>query len=399
MASVLELSKKINKAYKQEILTDGSILPECAKISMGSIAADFAVNGGIPLGAVTVYAGLEGSGKTTAAVQTMAEYQKAFPDKTCIYVDAEQTLITQLDFFAKMTGLIVDDPNRFLRLDTVGLSAEEIFEMLIELQQAENIGLIVVDSAPALISSSDMDADFTKDNGMRSSTAKSWGKFLRNMIMYLPKRNNALIIINQVREAGKTFTGATIYTEPCGYALKYYPSLKVRFATRCFTKGDKTDLAASKGEDADGFRLRFSLTKSRLSRVKGGGFMTYRYDTGRDVIGDTLEVALTYGYIQRPTTQSYLLINLDTGEIYTDADGNELKFVGRQKLIDYLNDNLEFRNQYIEMLSRNISASGVKSLLDDSTMKEIMYQESSVEDQLKEFDMKDDSNDSDESDE
>jgi len=379
MANVLDIAKKLNKSYKQDILTDGSIIPECQKISMGSIAADFAVNGGIPLGAITVYAGLEGSGKTTAAVQTMAEYQKAFPDKTCIYVDAEQTLVTQLDFFVKMTGLVVNDPNRFLRFDTVGMSAEEIFAAILELQQAENIGLIVIDSAPALISQADMDSDFTKDNGMRASIAKNLGKFLRNMVMYLPKRNNALIVINQVREAGKTFTGATIYSEPAGYGLKYYPSMKVRFSTRCFTQGDKTDLAASKGEDADGFRLRFSVTKSRLSRVKGGGFITYRYDTGRDVIGDTLEVALKYGYIQRPTTQSYVLINLDTGEVYTDSEGNELKFVGKQKLIDYLNTNIEFRTEYIDMLTRNINQSDVKTLLDDETMKEIMDQEASVE--------------------
>ncbi len=383
MASVLELSKKINKAYKQEILTDGSILPECAKISMGSIAADFAVNGGIPLGAVTVYAGLEGSGKTTAAVQTMAEYQKAFPDKTCIYVDAEQTLITQLDFFAKMTGLIVDDPSRFLRLDTTGLSAEEIFSTLIELQQADNIGLIVIDSAPVLVSQSDIDSDFTKDNGQRASIAKSLGKFLKQMIMYLPKRNNSLLIINQVRESGKTFTGATIYTEPCGYALRYYPSMKVRFGTRCFTLGDKTDIPSSKGDDADGFRLKFSITKNRLGPVnRGGGFLTYRYATGLDAVNDMLEIALKYGYIQRPTTQSYLLVNLDTGEIYTDADGNDLRFVGKQKLIDFLNTNIEFRSQYVDMLARNISSSGTKSLLDEETMKEIFDQEASVEGNL-----------------
>ena len=383
MASVLELSKKINKAWKQDVLTDGTVLPETKRVSLGSLGADYPLFGGLPRGAVTVFAGLEHSGKTLAAVQAMANYQKEEPNSTCIYVDGEQALVSQIGFLSKMTGLIVDDPNRFLRYDTSGKSAEEIFQDLIELQQADNIGLIVIDSAPVLVSQSDIDSDFTKDNGQRASIAKSLGKFLKQMIMYLPKRNNALLIINQVRESVKTFTGATIYTEPCGYALRYYPSMKVRFGTRCFTLGDKTDIPSSKGDDADGFRLKFSITKNRLGPVnRGGGFLTYRYATGLDNVNDMLEIALKYGYIQRPTTQSYLLVNLDTGEVYTDAEGNDLKFVGKQKLIDFLNANIEFRNQYVDMLARNISSSGTKSLLDEETMKEIFDQEASVEGNL-----------------
>jgi len=380
MANVADIAKKLNKAWKQDVLTDGSIIPECKRVSLGSLSADYPLFGGLPRGAVTVYAGLEHSGKTLAAVQAMAEYQKAEPNSTCIYVDGEQSLVAQIGFLSKMTGLIIDDPNRFLRYDTSGKSAEEIFQDLIELQQADNIGLIVIDSAPVLVSQNDIDSEFTKDNGQRASIAKSLGKFLKQMIMYLPKRNNALLIINQVREAGKTFTGATIYTEPCGYALRYYPSMKVRFGTRTFTQGDKTDIPGSKGDEADGFRIKFSITKNRLGPVnRGGGFLTYRYDSGLDAVGDMLEVALKYGFIQRPNNQTYLLVNLDTGEIYTDVDGNELKFIGKQKLIDYLNNNPDFKKGYVEMLARNINKSETKSLLDDDTMKEIMAQEASVE--------------------
>ena len=384
MSSVLEISRKINKAWKEDVLTDGSIIPECPRIPLGTLGADFPLFGGVPLKQITVFAGLEHSGKTLAACQVMAEYQKMFPDNTCIYVDAEGAFGAQKSFLTKMTGLIIDDPSKFLRYDCSGKSGEEIFEDIIQLQQADNIGLIILDSAPALVSQADIDNPFTKDNGQRASIAKSLGKFLKQMIMYLPKRNNALIIINQVREAGVTFTGAKIYTEPCGYALKYYPSMKVRFGTRTFTQGDKTDISGSKGDDADGFRLKCSITKNRLGPTnRGGGFLTYRYDSGLDTIGDLLEVALKYEFIRRPTTQSYELINLDTGEIYSDSEGNTLKFVGKAKLIDFINNNPDFREQYVDMLNRNISsASNGRSLLDEETMKEIMDQEASVEGNL-----------------
>ncbi len=384
MSSVLDLAKKINKSWKEDVLTDGSIIPECTRIPLGSLGSDYPLFGGVPLKQITVFAGLEHSGKTLAACQVMAEYQRMYPENTCIYIDAEGAFSAQKSFLTKMTGLIIDDPNKFLRYDCAGKSGEEIFADIIQLQQADNIGLIILDSAPALVSQADIDNDFTKDNGQRASIAKSLGKFLKQMIMYLPKRDNALIIINQVREAGVTFTGAKIYTEPCGYALKYYPSMKVRFGTRTFTQGDKTDIAGTKGDDADGFRLKCSITKNRLGPTnRGGGFLTYRYATGLDNIGDMLEVALKYEFIRRPTMQSYELVNLDTGEIYSDSEGNVLKFVGKAKLIEFINNNPDFKEQYLEMLQRNIAnAAAGKSLLDEETMKEIMYQENSVENNL-----------------
>ena len=103
MASVLELSKKINKAWKQDVLTDGTILPETKRVSLGSLGADYPLFGGLPRGAVTVFAGLEHSGKTLAAVQAMANYQKEEPNSTCIYVDGEQALVSQIGFLTKMT--------------------------------------------------------------------------------------------------------------------------------------------------------------------------------------------------------------------------------------------------------------------------------------------------------
>ena len=209
------------------------------------------------------------------------------------------------------------------------------------------------------------------------------------MLMWLPKKNNILLIINQVREDGKNFMGAVIYQESCGYSLRYYPSVRVRFGTRNYTLGDKTDLPASKGEGADGFRLKFSITKSRLGPTnRGGGFLTFRYDTGLDYMFDTLEVALKFGYIQRPNNMTYVLIDLPTGEVYKDADtGEDLKFVGKQKLIDYLNSHNEFKVNYFKMLTDSISSSKEKvNLLDKDSMDEILKQEASVNNQKYEVD-------------
>ena len=103
-----------------------------------------------------------------------------------------------------------------------------------------------------------------------------------------------------MRTVGTTFTGAPIYDEPGGLAPKYYASVKLRFGTRTFTQGDKVD--ARDGENADGFRLTFATTKNKTaSTQRGGGFLTFRYDTGLDWSYDLLEVAIKYDFISRPS--------------------------------------------------------------------------------------------------
>lgn len=380
MASIKDISKRINKAWKDEVLTSGNFTKELRRLNCGDLGMDYPLYGGLPYGNLICFSGVEHSGKTVAACLAMAQYQRENPNKICIYVDAENTLSTQADFLQKMTGLNFE-PDHFMRYDMTGRAAEEMFSDILQLQEADDIGMIVIDSAPALISKIDLDNDFEKDNGQRASIAKTLGKFIKQMIMFLPKKNNILLIINQVRVDGVNFMGAKIYSEPCGYALNYYPSMKVRFGTRTFTLGDKTDISSSKGEGSDGFRLKFSVTKNRLGPMnRGGGFITFRLDSGLDKIGDMLEIAMKFGYIQRPTTQSYVLTNLETGEIYTDLEtGEELKFVGKQKLIDYLNEHKNFRDDYVSMLTKYISETQTKiNFLDEKDMQEITSQEASV---------------------
>ena len=109
------------------------------------------------------------------------------------------------------------------------MSGEQILEMILELQEADDIGLIVLDSIPALVPQSIMENEFTKDMGMRGNMAKGLHKFCPTMCDKLARKGNIMIMINQVRVAGKTFTGANIYAEPGGDAPRYYASVKGSF--------------------------------------------------------------------------------------------------------------------------------------------------------------------------
>ena len=385
MSSVLEIAKNINKAWKSDVITSADLIPECERFSMGTLSADYALYGGLPEGKLSVYAGESGSGKSLLAVLAMSQYQKKHPEKTNIYVDAEETLRGQLDWFAKMTDLDLD-PEKFVRYDCAGKSAEEIFDDLIKLQAAENIGMIIIDSAPMLLSQADIDNEIAKDNGQRASIAKSMGKFLKFMIPAIAKASNPLIIINHTRVAGTTFTGAKIFTEPCGYALNYYPTTKVRFAVRKFTKGDKLDIAASQADDTDGFCVTFSVTKNRLGALnRSGAKIVFRYDSGIDKITDLFEI-ITKREIARLEGNTWFLENPITKEPYLDEFGNPLKYGSKAKLFAHLQENPEFTAQYEKVVSDYINqAKRDMSLIDEEDLAAIIEAEKGVEDSIKNY--------------
>lgn len=156
--------------------------------------------------------------------------------------------------------------------------------------------------------------------------------------------------------------------------------MKVRFGTRKFVKGDKYD--AADGEGSTGIVLSFKVTKNKtFSTVRGGGFVTFDYTNGLNWKRDLIEIATKFDFIKRPNNQTYLLINLETGEVLTDSvTGEELKFRGKQAMLDYLDSHIQFQNEYLRMVQKAIAAPDASygKLLDAREEQELDAQESSV---------------------
>lgn len=383
MSTVLEIAKKINSKWNAEVITPGNLIPECQRFSMGTLSADYSLYGGLPEGKLITFAGESGSCKSLCSVLAMAKYQQKHPDKTNIYVDAENTLVGQIDWFVKMTGLDIS-PDKFLRYDCSGKAAEEIFKDIVELQieASDNIGMIIIDSAPMLLTKADMDNDIDKDNGQRASVAKPLGKFCKIMVQLLAKVGNPLIIINHTRVAGTTPQGAKIYTEPAGYALSFFPSIKVRFGNRKFTKGDNIDVSASMVDaDVDGLCATFSITKSRMGTMKrNGAKIIFRYETGVDTLTDLNETITKANIAKRLSNVSWQLVIPGTDIPYKDDNGNDLQFKGKNNMFAYLRDHEDFRKMYEKAVSDYMNGSSENySLLDDEEIQQLNKIERNVE--------------------
>lgn len=381
MATIAELAKKFRKEYKDEnLMIISNIKPDYQRMPTNALGLDYILAGGIPLGRLIEFSGLQHSGKTTAACVVLAAYQRMFPNQTCVYIDVEHSL--DLRFQARMTGL---DLSKLFYMNPNGQSGQQILDMIIEMQKSDDVGMIVLDSLPALIPSAVLENDLTKDAGMRATMAKPLYPFCASMAAMVAAKNNLFLMINQVRDDGKTFTGIQKYKEPCGAAPGYYSSIIIRFGTRKFTLGDDMDACGAKnGEGADGFRLHFKIMKNKCGACnRGGGFLTFRYETGLDWINDLLEIALGFGFIKRLNSITYQLVNLETGEIYQDEEGNLLQ--GKKAdLIAYIKGNINFQNAYLAMLNRVISNedNNYGNILDERTNAELDAQQNAIDNQF-----------------
>lgn len=383
MATLAELAKKLKKEFKDDnLMIMSDIKPDYVRMPTNALGLDYPLAGGIPLGRLLEFSGLQHSGKTTAACMVVAAYQRMFPDRPCVYIDVEHSL--DLRFQAKMTGM---DLSKMYYVNVNGQSGQQILQMILEMQDSDDIGCIVLDSLPALIPEIVLENDVTKDAGMRATMAKPLYPFCARMAEMVAQKNNLFVMINQVRDDGKTFTGIQKYKEPCGAAPGYYSSIIIRFGTRKFTLGDDMDACGQKnGEGADGFRLHFKIMKNKCGACnRGGGFLTFRYETGFDWINDLLEIALGFGFIQRVNNQTYALVNLETGELYLDEEGNALK--GKKvDLIAYIMANTRFQNEYLTMLNRVISNEDKNygNILDERINAELDEQQNAIDNQFAE---------------
>ena len=341
MATLAELAKKLNKEYKTDkLIVKSNVIPKYERLASGALGMDYPLFGGLPEGRICIYSGLQHSGKTTAACCELAAYQRKYPNKTCVFVDAEHSL--DLKHQARMNG--IDLSKMYYVNVPSNMSGEQVCDLIVELEKSDDIGLIVLDSLPALLPQQVLENDLTKDNGI-------------------------------------TFTGIQKWKEPCGGAPQFLSSVSIRFGTRKFTLGDNMDACgATNGEGADGFRLQFKVIKNKTAPCnRGGGFITYRYETGLDWVNDLLEIALGFDFIKRINNVTYSLINLETGEVYLDEEGKEL--TGKKAtLLEYIKTNIKFQNEYLAMLNRFISASDESygSLLDARASAEIDAQEAAI---------------------
>jgi recombination protein RecA len=213
-------------------------------VPTGSIALDLALGvGGVPRGRITEIYGTEASGKTTIALQVIAESQRL--GGTCAFIDAEHALDPE---YARNIGVDIDN----LLVSQPG-TGEEALEIMDYLVRSMAIDVVVLDSVAALVPKAEIEGEMGDSHvGLQ---ARLMSQALRKLAGNLSRSNCAAIFINQIREKIGVMFGNP-ETTPGGRALKFWAS--VRMEVR------RTE-TVKVGSDTIGARTKVKIVKNKVA--------------------------------------------------------------------------------------------------------------------------------------
>ncbi len=185
-------------------------------ISTGSLLLDNAIGvGGLPRGRICEIYGPEASGKTTIALQAIAQAQKK--GGICAFIDAEHALDP---IYAERLGINIAD--LIISQPDYGEQALDIVEMLV---RSNAVDIIVVDSVAALVPKAELDGDMGDVHvGLQ---ARLMSQALRKLTPVVHKSKTVLVFINQIRQNINAMAFASKEVTTGGNALKFYSSLRL----------------------------------------------------------------------------------------------------------------------------------------------------------------------------
>jgi recombination protein RecA len=288
MAAIEERNKAVDLAFAQieKQFGKGSIMRLGSKeaivpmsvISTGAISFDAALGiGGFPRGRVVEVFGPESSGKTTIALQVIAEAQKA--GGLAAFVDAEHALDP---IYAKKLG--VDTDNLLVSQPDYGEQALEIAEALV---RSGAIDVLVIDSVAALVPKAELDGEMGDSHmGLQ---ARLMSQALRKLTGIVSKSRTCIVFINQIREKIGVMFGNP-ETTTGGRALKFYSSIRI----------DIRRIAAIKeGDLVVGSRTKVKIVKNKTAAPFREAEFDIMYGEGISREGDMLDLAAIHNIVEK----------------------------------------------------------------------------------------------------
>jgi recombination protein RecA len=276
-AALGQIEKQFGKGSVMR-MGDGTIDQSMEAISTGSLSLDIALGiGGLPKGRVIEIYGPESSGKTTLALQVVAECQKV--GGTAAFVDAEHALDPQ---YAGKLGVDVDE--LLVSQPDTGEQSLEITDMLV---RSGAVDVIVVDSVAALTPKAEIEGDMGDSHvGLQ---ARLMSQALRKLTGSIKRSNSMVIFINQIRmKIGVMFGNPETTTG--GNALKFYSSVRMDI---------RRIGAIKKGDEVVGNETRVKVVKNKVAPPFKQCEFEILYGEGTSLEGELIDLGVKQGIVDK----------------------------------------------------------------------------------------------------
>ena len=279
-------------------------------VSSGCLSLDIALGvGGYPKGRIIEIYGPESSGKTTFALQAIAEHQKL--GGRAAFIDAEHALDP---VYAERLGVNIDE--LLLSQPDTGEQALEICKALV---RSEALSIVVIDSVAALVPQAEIDGEMGDSHvGLQ---ARLMSQALRKLSGTINKTQTTCIFINQLREKVGVMFGNP-ETTPGGRALKFYASIRLDI---------RRNEQLKMGDGVVGNRTTIKVVKNKVAPPFKTASVDIMYGEGVSHEGEILDLAVDAGIVEK------------TGAWY--SYGTEKLGQGKENVKLLLKDNFELRDE------------------------------------------------------
>lgn len=336
----------INKKYNKQVIAKVSDIEDELRVTFiptKSLKLNNLMGGGAARGRITEFFGPTGSGKTFTCYEIIGESMKQDPEALWGWFETEGSFDWEV---AERCGI---DPDRLIFWEMSDEGAEsglDILESIIR-QMGKDLTGVIVNSVAGLTPRKELDSLMEKQD--MGTMAKMMSKLMRKITAIVNKNKIAIIFINQVRDKIDLY-GGSVTTG--GRALAFFASQRIEFKKR------KTE-AADGVKEEEYIKIQIKAHKNRFA--KGNPFKTTemfgRYGHGTDVVMEILQLSVDQGIITKGAGGRYSYI--------TDG-GEELKWHGNKKLLDFVSENEWFADEIRgKILASDDASIGIQSLSAD----------------------------------